>query len=88
MTRYKMIKRCLHLPFSQNLAAQKSLAFNFWSLAFVSTVSLDLLVLNIKGPLFFSQQPIRTNRQQTQLRTIENSQETFEESTLNGMACC
>jgi hypothetical protein len=46
MSRYNMIKQCLHLPFSQSLAAEKSSASNFWSLAFAAFVGPQLLVFS------------------------------------------
>ena len=84
-----MIKWCLHLPFSQSLAAHKSSASIFWFLASALTVGPQLLVFSANGSCFlYSKQPNRTNIQQTQLRTTEHSQEMFEEITLNDMACC
>jgi hypothetical protein len=38
MSRCNMIKWCLHLPFSQSLAAQQSLTSIFWSLASAALV--------------------------------------------------
>jgi len=89
MNRSTMIKWCLHLPFSQSLTAQKSSTSIFWSPASSSTIGPQFLVFSANGPRFiYSQQPSRTNRQQTQLRTTDHSQERLEKSTLNDMACC
>ena len=89
MNRSNMIKWCLHLPFSQSLAAQKSSSSIFWSPASASTVGPQLLVFSANRPCFlYSQQPSSTNRQQTQLRTIDHSQETLEVSVLNDTARC
>ena len=72
-----MIKWCLHLPFFQSLAAQKSSTYIFWSPAFASTVGPQLLVFSaIKLRFLYSKQPSNTNRQtnkQTWLRTIHHS---------------
>jgi hypothetical protein len=47
-----MIKGSLHLPYSQSLAAQKSSASAFWSLASASPVSPQLLVFSTNEPCF------------------------------------
>ena len=89
MNRYKMTKLCLRLPCSQSLAAQKSSTSIFWSLASIALVGPQLLVFSASGSRFlYSQQPSRTNRQQTQLRTTDQTKKTLEKSALNGMARC
>ena len=50
---------CLHLPFTEILAAQKSLASIFWSLASIALVSPQLLVFSANKPSFYSWQPSR-----------------------------
>jgi hypothetical protein len=52
MNRGNMIKWCLHLPFSQSLAAQKSSASIFWSPASASSMGPQLLVFSAYGQHF------------------------------------
>jgi hypothetical protein len=69
------------LPFSESLAAQKSSTSIFWSSAFASLVSPQLLVFSANEPFFFySQQPSRTNKQADTTKSKHQTKEKLEKA--------
>ena len=71
MSRFRLIKWCLHLPYSQSIAAQNLQLLSSSLQLLLHTCWSSVLVFSADESLFFySQQPSNTNRQMIeQLRT-------------------